>query len=128
METMKVEILFVKHNQDFSKEICSHFTTIERLMTGKDKFPYNDVEIIAKRQFTGWRDMNGTEIYQGDNLLCHCDDGDTYHIGVVEWFKPWGGWAAMDGELPNAFGDHDSTVAEYQVDMLEVTGHKFKID
>ena len=47
---IKFQILWVKNNIDFTKSIEKHYTTLERLISNTDQFPYLDVEIIAKRQ------------------------------------------------------------------------------
>ena len=47
---IKFQILWVKNNIDFTKSIEKHYTTLERLISNADQFPYLDVEIIAKRQ------------------------------------------------------------------------------
>lgn len=62
----KFEIIFIVRKADFSRVAEKHYTTLERLMSGDDTFPYNDVEVMAKRMFTGSFDMNGKEIYSGD--------------------------------------------------------------
>lgn len=66
MRDIKFQVLWVRNNSDFTKSIESHYTTLDRLTNGDDNFPYRDVEVVEKRQYTGLKDKNGVEIYEGD--------------------------------------------------------------
>ena len=66
MREIKFEILWLRNNADFTKSIEKHYTTLERLTNGEDKFPYSDVNVVARRQYAELKDKSGVEAYEGD--------------------------------------------------------------
>ena len=82
MRDIKFEIMFLIHGADFEKRIAKHYTTLDRLTNGADNMNYDDIEIVAKRQFTGLQDKNGVDIYEDDIVD---DQFDCGQLSIVSY-------------------------------------------
>mgnify|MGYP003641225981 CR=1 FL=1 len=89
-----------------------------RQITGKST---SDCRKYNVMQFTGLTDKNGVEIYEGDKLYFHHDDGEGNYAGVVEWIAcgDWLGWGLM------IQGHPDELLVNHQ-DDLEVIGNTYQ--
>ena len=89
----------------------------------------HDIKNVELIQFTGLKDKNGKEIYEGSILsytVFDMNDNDTQFIGVVNWF----GAGFIATQIPDSRHNGEYGIELYWIhnqDMeLEIIGNKFE--
>lgn len=78
-------------------------------------------QISEWEQYTGLTDKNGVEIYEGDAIRIHHDDGDSNYGGIVEWIAEgdWLGWCLMVDDSPDMLRVEDTEKLEVFANIHE---------
>lgn len=121
---------YVYRNRDEAGSILHEVVTLDEIQT--DEFVY-DLEILARRLFTGLQDMHEADIFDGDILeyLPPYEDEPPRDTYVVEW-RGHGFYAAwLKNGIPHYQGldgligaDNDMQIVGNIIDTPELLGAK----
>ena len=92
---MNREIKFEIIYEDLKEKVHKQIVTLDNLLLGAWELPSDRLRVIARREFTGLKDKNGKEIYEGDILKRKTISGEW--IILVEW-KKWSYTGLLDVE------------------------------
>lgn len=110
---------FESHNYHFILPFDGIYETTAEAKTVLCNLKAIEVAPETLGQYIEHEDRNNKEIYDGDDIVFHSDDGDSISLGRVRYFKEWSGWCIWSGTKEKGFPS--SFIEDYNLDEIEAS-------
>ena len=125
MREIKFRVWSTYHKKHFTLQESANYGNI--MPRGNELQLTTNYELILE-QYTGLKDKNGVEIYDGDYIQLHKDyrlaSRKIYKEGVVKWHK-YGYWCVVLKKNLNDYRYYNRPIWDFPLDSYEVIGNMY---